>query len=357
MSDQDDSEKTEEPTQKKLDDARTKGQVATSREVNHWIMFVAMAVFLLGLAPPLANDISLAMIGFLESPHSVEITAKSLPIILAAALADVAMAIAPTAALFIVAAFLAGVLQNGMLFSPESIKPSLEKISPLAGIKRMFSMKSIAEFAKGILKLIIVGSIAAAVVMPEMAAVETLSGMAAGDLIGRLATVAVKLLLAVLAVMTAIAVADLLYQTWEHQKQNRMSRHDMKEEYKQTDGDPMIKQRLRQIRAERSRKRMIAEVPKADVIITNPTHFAVALKYDQMAMSAPTVIAKGADTAAFRIREVARENGVPIVENPPLARAIYASVDLDQEIPEEHYKAVAEVINYVWKAKGKRPAR
>ena len=244
-----------------------------------------------------------------------------------------------------------------MLFSPESIKPSLEKISPLAGIKRMFSMKSIAEFAKGILKLIIVGSIAAAVVMPEMAAVETLSGMAAGDLIERLATVAVKLLLAVLAVMTAIAVADLLYQKWEHQKQNRMSRHDMKEEYKQTDGDPMIKQRLRQIRAERSRKRMIAEVPKADVIITNPTHFAVALKYDQMAMSAPTVIAKGADTAAFRIREVARENGVPIVENPPLARAIYASVDLDQEIPEEHYKAVAEVINYVWKAKGKRPAR
>ncbi|MGZ0188553.1 MAG: flagellar biosynthesis protein FlhB [Alphaproteobacteria bacterium] len=351
---EDDSEKTEDASQKRLDDSRDKGQVPSSKEVNHWIMFLAMAIFLLGLAPPMARDLSYSLTIFLEQAHAMEITEESLPRILAATLGNVGMAIAPLAALFMVAAFGAGVIQNGFLFSAESLKPTLDKISPLAGIKRMFSMKSLAEFAKGILKLIIVGSIAAAVVMPEMLAVETLAGLAAGDLIDRIADIVAKLLLAVLSVMTAIAAADFLYQKYEHHKKLRMSRQDMKEEYKQSEGDPIIKQRLRQIRSERSRKRMIAEVPKADVVITNPTHFAVALKYDDMAMGAPIMLAKGVDKAALRIREVAKENGVPIVENPPLARALYASVGLEEQIPEEHYRAVAEVINYVWKLKGKR---
>lgn len=350
---EDQSEKTEEPTQKRLDDARQKGQVPSSREVNHWIMFLAAAIFLLGLAPPMAKDITRSMATFLEQPHAIRITPLSLQDVLIDALSDVGMAVAPVAALFIVAAFAAGVIQNGFLFSAESIKPTPDKISPIAGVKRMFSLKSLAEFAKGILKLTIVGAIATAVVMPELSAIETISGIAAGALIDRQADVAAKLLLAVLAVMTVIAAADFLYQRWEHQKKLRMSRQDMKEEFKQTEGDPIVKQRLRQIRAERSRKRMIAEVPNADVVITNPTHFAVALKYDQMNMGAPTVLAKGVDKAALRIREVANENDVPIVENPPLARALYASVGLDEEIPEEHYRAVAEVINYVWKLKGR----
>jgi len=351
---EDDSEKTEEPTQKRLDDARQKGQIPSSREVNHWIMFLAAAVFLLGLAPTMAEDVAATLATFLERPHAMDVTSVALPGLIGDLLGKVALAMAPTAGLFIVAAFAAGMVQNGFVFSAESIKPSLEKISPLAGLKRMFSLKSFAEFAKGILKLVIVGAIATAVVMPDLEAIETVAGMGAAELVGRLDDVAAHMLLAVLAVMTAIAAADVLYQRWEHMKKLRMSRQDLKEEYKQTEGDPMIKQRLRQIRAERSRRRMIAEVPKADVIVTNPTHFAVALKYDSMYMGAPVVKAKGVDRAALRIREVAAEHGVPIVENPPLARALYASVDLEQEIPEEHYRAVAEVINYVWKLKGTR---
>jgi flagellar biosynthetic protein FlhB len=190
--------------------------------------------------------------------------------------------------------------------------------------------------------------------MLEMAAIETVAGMGAAELINKLAAVCARLVMAVLAIMTLIASVDFRYQRWEHMKKLRMSRQDLKEEYKQTEGDPLIKQRLRQIRMDRARKRMIAEVPKADVVITNPTHFAVALKYDTMHMNAPMVLAKGVDKAAFRIREVAEEHGIPIVENPPLARGLYANVGLEEEIDEEHYRAVAEVINYVWKLKGRK---
>lgn len=354
MADEDDSEKTEEPSHKKLEDAREKGQVPTSREFNHWIIFVAAAIFLFGLAPGLADDVTTSMRAFLERPHTFSITAESVPLIIGGALSSLGMAMAPTAALFLVAGAAAGILQTGILFSTESIQPKLEKISPIAGVKRMFSLRSLTEFGKGILKLIIVGSIAAAVIMPEMEAIETVSGMGAADLIHRLAEVAGRLLMAVLSIMTLIAAADFLYQRWEHIKKLRMSRQDLKDEYKQTEGDPLIKQRLRQIRMDRARKRMIAEVPKADVIITNPTHFAVALKYDTLHMNAPMVLAKGADKAAFRIREIAKEHGIPIVENPPLARGLYANVGIDEEIDEENYRAVAEVINYVWKLRGRK---
>ena len=353
---EDDSEKTEDPSQKRLDDARNKGQVASSREVNHWIMFLAATIFLLGLLPGMMKDLAATLGVVFEGAHLFEATAPGTPIIIADILSDIGLAVAPTVALFMVAAFASGVIQNGFLFSAESIKPTLDKISPIAGVKRLFALKSLAEFFKGILKLVIVGSIAAAVVMPEMATIEAISGMAAAPLLERMGDIAARLLMAVLAIMTAIAAADFLYQRWEHQKKLRMSRQDQKEEYKQTEGDPIVKQRLRQIRAERARKRMIAEVPKADVVVTNPTHFAVALKYDQMTMNAPMVLAKGVDKAALRIREVANENNVPIVENPPLARALYATADLEEEIPEEHYRAVAEVINYVWKLKGRNRA-
>jgi len=353
---EDDSEKTEEPTQKRLDDAREKGQTPTSREVNHWIMFLAAAVFLMGLAPTMAEDIAVSMSAFFAQPHAIDVTSGALPELLGDALTRVGLAVAPVAALFIVAAFGAGVVQNGFMFTPESIKPSLDKISPLSGAKRLFSLKSLAEFVKGILKLAIVGSIATAVMLPELTAIETISGIGAAELIARVNHIASTVLLAVIAVMTVIAAADFLYQRWEHIKKLRMSRQDMKEEFKQTEGDPIIKQRLRQIRAERSRKRMIAEVPKADVIVTNPTHFAVALKYDQLTMDAPVVKAKGVDRSALRIREVGKEHNIPIVENPPLARALYASVDLEEQIPEEHFRAVAEVINYVWKLNGRKHA-
>ena len=181
--------------------------------------------------------------------------------------------------------------------------------------------------------------------------------MAVDDMLAMVRLVAAKVIVGVLTVMTVITLIDVIYQRFMHTKELRMTKQQVKDEHKQSEGDPLIKSRLRQIRVERARKRMMAAVPEADVVITNPTHFAVALKYDQKSMEAPRVVAKGVDNVALRIREVAEENDVAVVENPPVARALHASVDIDQEIPPEHYKAVAEIIGYVMRLKQGLPAR
>ena len=174
------------------------------------------------------------------------------------------------------------------------------------------------------------------------------------QLLEEIQTLVVRLLIGAAAIMAVIAVADYIYQKYEHIKQLKMSRQEIRDEHKQSEGDPHVKARLRQIRHERARQRMMSAVPQADVVVTNPTHFAVALKYDTETMAAPVVVAKGVDNVAFRIREVADENDVPIVENPPLARALFGGVELDQQIPEEHYQAVAQIISYVYRLKGRR---
>ena len=349
MAEADDSEKTEQPTQKRLDDAREKGQVAASREINHWFMFLGAAIFVMMFAPAMLEGMGLALIRFVEQPHLITSDGGSMRDALLEMCGRVALLLALPAGLLLVAAAAPGVLQNGFLFSTESIKPKLDKISPLAGAKRLFSLRSLMEFAKGLIKLAIVGTVLAMLLWPEFDRLELAVGLEAAALLDLIGSLTARLLIGVLAVMTLIAALDFLYQKFEHLKQLRMSRQELKEEFKQSEGDPMIKQRLRQIRIERSRRRMLAAVPDADVVITNPTHFAVALKYDPARMSAPTLVAKGADHVAARIREVARENGVPLVENPPLARALHAGVELDQEIPAEHYRAVAEIISYIWK--------
>jgi flagellar biosynthetic protein FlhB len=225
----------------------------------------------------------------------------------------------------------------------------------MAGAKRLFSSRSLVEFAKGLLKLGIVGGVSWYLMRPEFDRLERFTGFDVMQMLAVLNDLSLRLMGAVLAVMTAIAGLDFFYQKFQLMKSLRMSREDMREEYKQQEGDPMIKGRLKQLRLERARRRMMAEVPKADVVITNPTHFAVALRYDQTAMAAPRVVAKGADLVAKRIRELAEEAKVPIVENPPLARALFATVELDQEVPPEHYKAVAKVISYVMALRGRRP--
>jgi len=189
------------------------------------------------------------------------------------------------------------------------------------------------------------------VIWPDRDMVLDMPSMEVQDVLAMVRLEAVKVVIAVLSVMTIVTLIDVLYQRYQHLKEMRMTKQQVKDEHKQSEGDPMIKGRLRQIRAERARKRMMAAVPEADVVITNPTHFAVALKYDQATMAAPKLLAKGVDNLAFKIREVAEENDIPIVENPPVARALHAAVDIDQEIPPEHYKAVAEIIGYVMNLK------
>ncbi len=355
--DSDDAQKTEEPTPRKLEEARKKGQVANSREVNHWFLILAGAVAFMAFAPSMSKDLVSSMSRFITEPDLFVADRAGFGRALSDLGGDVLMAMLPFMAVLLIAAFLAGIVQTGFLISVDRIKPELSKISVLKGVKRLFSLKSVAEFLKSIFKLVIVGSVVAALLSPIFDNLPYLITLATGDVMDVLLSLAVRLFVGVLAVMTVITVADVLYQKFEHTKSQRMSRQEIKDELKQTEGDPQIKARLRQIRTERARRRMMASVPEADVVITNPTHVAVALKYDPDAMSAPRLLAKGADAVAARIRQVAKENDVPLVENPPLARALFASVDIDAEIPPEHYKAAAEIISYVFQLRGRTMPR
>lgn len=349
--DQDDSQKTEEPTQKKLDDARKKGQTALSREVNHWFMILAGFLIILAFAPAMLRDLANGFSGYLAGVHAVPTDRAGLGNAMVDALVAAAKALL-VPMIVIMAAGIGGTLvQTGPIASVERLKPKLDKISLIKGLKRQFSLKSIAEFVKGILKLVIVGAVGVLLLMPMMMSIEHYAGIPMLQMLSETRGLAIRLMIGVLSVMTVIAGLDLLYQRFEFNKSMRMSKQELKDEMKQTEGDPMIKARLRQIRTERARRRMMTQVPKADVIITNPTHFAVALQYDPQAMEAPILLAKGVDLIAQKIREVALEHEIPIVENPPLARALHASVELDQQIPPEHYRAVAEIISYVFKLK------
>lgn len=352
---EDKSQKTEEPTQKKLDDARKKGQVASSREVNTWFILLTGTIILL-LAPLAMDRMGNILSRFLSQSHALPVDGPGVMRLGATTMLEMGAVMAPAFLAFMVAAVAAGVVQNGFLLTADKIQPKLENISLLKGVKRMFSLRSIVEFGKGILKMAIVGAVAFALIEPEVERISTAISMAPPDILRLVWSLALRMIAGVVAVITIIAGVDFLYQKFEFQKSMRMSRQDIKDEMKQTEGDPIIKSRLRQLRIERSRKRMMAAVPEADVVIANPTHYAVALKYTSGEMAAPVVVAKGVDHIALRIREVAKESDVPIVENPPLARALHGGVEIDQAIPETYYRAVAEVIGYVWRLKGKRRA-
>ncbi|MFT5486887.1 MAG: flagellar biosynthetic protein FlhB [Paracoccaceae bacterium] len=353
----DKSQKTEEPTQKKLDDSRKKGEIANSREVSHWFMILAATIIVALMAPSLSTDVKLVLQKFLAMPHAMPIEKGNLATIVGDVAAEIGFIMIIPAVLFLAAAFGSSIVQGGLVVAVERITPKLDRASPLAGMKRLFSFKSVAEFLKGIFKITIVGAVATMLVLPYFEGLEQLVKM---EMIGAAAilhSLVSRLLVGVLAVVTVIAVIDFLYQRFEHMKQMRMSHQEIKDEFKQTEGDPMIKGRLRQIRQERARQRMTSAVPEASVVITNPTHFAVALKYELNEMDAPVLLAKGQDFLALKIREIAEEHNIPIIENPPIARALYAGVEVDQEIPPEHFKAVAEIIGYVFRLKGKMPKK
>jgi flagellar biosynthetic protein FlhB len=237
-------------------------------------------------------------------------------------------------------------IQHRLVWTAEPLKPKLSKVSPAAGFGRLFSKQSLANFAKGLVKLAIVSAVMTALMWPERRRLDALIGTDPAALLGVTQSLALSMLGAVVAVLAIVAAADYLFQYRQWHERQKMSIRELKEEFKQTDGDPMIKAKIKQIRQMRARKRIMAAVPSASVVITNPTHFAVALKYER-GMNAPVCVAKGADLIARKIREVATHHNIPIVENPPLARALHGTVEIDQEIPSEHYQAVAEVIGYV----------
>jgi flagellar biosynthetic protein FlhB len=354
--DQDPENKTEQPSHKRLEEAFKKGNIPFSREVTSFLMIALMAAIVAWFSPRILKNARELLFPYIANSYDIPTDTASIGYLLRNVAFGSLGVIAVPLIGGIVIAIGASWLQNGMVLSNEPLMPKLERISPLAGIKRIFSMRSVVEFLKSIIKIIIVGYVAFVAVYPEMRGLEQLPNRDTEDMLIFLAMLATRMTIGVAIAMFFIAILDVIYQRFQHNKSLRMSRQEVKDEYKQSEGDPVIKQRLRRLRMERARNRMMATVPKADVVITNPTHFAVALAYDQATMKAPKVVAKGQDLIALRMRELAEENDVPVVENPPLARALYSSCELEKEIPVAHYEAVAKVISYVYQLKKKKIA-
>jgi flagellar biosynthetic protein FlhB len=339
-------DRTEEPTQKKLDEAIQRGDVAKSVEINTLFVLGGFALSLLLLSSYVARTLALDLRGFLMNAHQVPAEGAGLMSVGQKALWTSLLAAGLPIAVVSAAALMGGALQHRPLWTFEPLTPKFSRISPMSGLKRLFGKEAFVQFGKGLVKIGIVGAVASTVLWGERDRLEGLARLEPGALLPVLLVLATKLMGGVLAVYAFLAIGDAVYQRISWHKRQRMSKQELKEEYKNTEGNPEVKAKLKQIRASRVKKRMMAAVPTATVVITNPTHYAVALKYER-GMAAPICVAKGVDAIALKIRSVATEHGVAIVENPPLARSLHATVEIDEEIPVEHYKAVAEVIGAI----------
>jgi flagellar biosynthetic protein FlhB len=290
---------------------------------------------------------------FLAEPDQIGTDPGSLRILMGMLMMKLLVILGPMLGFMMISGLAANLLQHRPVFTFERLKPDISKLNPLNGFKRLFGTDGLLNMVKGLIKMGIVGAAIWTQLWPERAMLEQTLTQSPAAIAGDMSHLLFKVLETTLGCMLVIAGGDYLFQRFQFMKRNRMSKQEIKEEFKQTEGDPHIKGKLKQIRMEKAKKRMIAAVPKATVVITNPTHFAVALHYESGKTLAPVCVAKGADALALRIREVAKQHEVPIVENPPLARALYASVEVDNQIPVEHFKAVAQVIGYVMKLSGK----
>jgi flagellar biosynthesis protein FlhB len=347
MADENDSsDKTQDPTQKRLDDAQDRGDVAKSQEVNTWFMIAGATLVLStfggsigsGIQMPLRNLIANSWMIHADGPGLMQL-AHSLEYMLIAALGVPLLMLA-------LSAIAGNMIQHRLVWSGEALKPKFSKVSPASGAKRIFGKQAAANFAKGIFKLVALGAVMTTILWPERHRLESFMRFDPDAILGVTTSLTLHLMGAVVAMLAVVAIADYFFQYRQWYERQKMSLQEMKEEFKQSEGDPHVKGRIRQLRQARMRKRMMAAVPKASVIITNPTHYAVALSYER-GMSAPICVAKGVDLIALKIREVAGQHDIPIVENVPLARALHATVEIDDEIPVEHYHAVAEIIGYV----------
>jgi flagellar biosynthetic protein FlhB len=346
--DQHDTDRSEDPTQKRLDEALERGDVVKSQEVNTWFVLAGGTLVLAAFSGSMGGGLTATFRGLLANSYQIPVDGRGLMAIVGRIEREVLAAVAIPIVLLMLAAIAGSMIQHRLVWSAEPLKPKLSKISPAAGLKRMFSVQALANFAKGLIKLVLIGAVMTAMLWPQRSRLE---GVVQTDILATLMltrSLALQVLGVVIAILFFVAAADYLFQYRQWYERQKMSVREMKDEFKQTEGDPMIKGKIRQLRQSRMRKRMIAAVPKASVVITNPTHYAIALRYES-GMNAPLCLAKGVDALALKIREVAGEHAIPVVENPPLARALHATVEVDREIPPEHYKAVAEIIGYVMK--------
>jgi len=348
----DQESKTEDPSQKRLDEAHKRGDVVKSQEVTSWFMLAGSAGVFVSLAPATSAALMDSLKTLIANADQFQIGGAALGAFWSGLAGAIVLVTLIPLVVLAGCAVAGNLVQHRMLISAESLKPKLEKISPFSGFKRLFSKESLVNFVKGLAKLGIVGAAMCFALWPEIDSLDTMMTADVAVILAEFQTIGLKVFGASLVAVTLIAAVDYGYQRQKWFKRQMMTLQEVKDEFKQSEGDPKIKGRIRQIRQEKSRQRMMAAVPAATVVITNPTHFAVALKYDR-SMAAPRCVAKGADAIALRIREVAKSHDVPIVENPPLARALFASVDIDETIPGEHFKAVAEIIGFVMRLKKK----
>lgn len=347
-------EKTEKATPKKRQDSRKKGQVLKSPDVTSAIVLLSVFVFLFFFASFLRTEIfSFFSVTFTKYMLIETLSIDTAIIIYKDMLLEMAMVLLPIMLVAVVAAVAANYFQFGLLFTTEPLKFDLKKIDPIKGLKRIFSLKAIIELLKSILKISFIGSVTTLILWMNLEQVLSLSFKKAWDTLSTVGWLTGTMGIAASCVLLFISILDFFYQKYDYEKNLKMSKQDIKDEHKNSDGDPIIKSRIRQRQREMAMRRMMQEIPTADVVITNPTHFAIALKYDDESMDAPTVVAKGVDFVAQKIKLIAKENNVVMVENRPLARSMYDQVEVGQRIPDEFFKAVAEVLAYVYRIKQK----
>ena len=350
MAEQEGQEKTEVPTEKKRRESREEGQVAFSKELSSAALLAGIVLTLVATSPIILDAMRQLMSQiFRDLAQSEELSIDSIFTLSGEILSIILPAFAPFAAVIIFVGIFASVLQVGVLITFKAISPKFNKISPLTGLKRLFSSQSLADFLKSMAKLIIVGFVGYLTYIEKITELNGLSVSTPESILIYNFTVVAEVAGKIVLALVAIAIFDYFYQRWHHEQQLMMTKQEVKDETKQTEGDPQLKARIRQIQREMSNARMMQEVPKADAVIVNPTHFSVAILYDRDVMTAPEVIAKGADHLALRMRTVARENNVPILERPELARDLYANVEIGDDIPERFYKAIAEILAFVYR--------
>jgi flagellar biosynthetic protein FlhB len=340
----DDDSRTEAASQKRIDRAAEEGQVALSREVVGWVALLFATLAAAIMLPGQTTTLMRLLRNLLEQAHGLPMDAAAGALLQAAA-----MLVLPVAAGAALGALLATLVQTRGVMSFSGLAPKLEKLSPIAGFKRLVGTEALAEMARTLVKLMLVGA-ALWWAVGDLNGLQAALHLPPGGLIARSGQVALHLMAAALAAFTAIAIADLLWVRLRHLRQLRMTKQELKDEAKESEGDPHLRARRREMQRRFGRTRMLASVPGAAVVVTNPTHYAVALAYGG-SDAAPRLVAKGVDSMAARIRAAAEAAGVPLVANPPLARALH-QLDLEQEIPAEHYQAVAEIIAFVWRRRG-----
>ncbi len=344
-------EKTEKATPKKREDAKKKGQTAKSQDVNTAIILLAVFLFLTFSASYIADIVFDLFHQTFQEYMLMELTENTVQVITMDIMKEVALLLGPIMLVALLAGLVSNYIQVGVMFTTEPLQPKLEKIDPIKGFKRIFSLRAIVELLKSILKISFVGAITFVILWMNIDQVLSLSLKSVGDSLATMASLTVQMGIAASLALLFLSLFDFLYQRYDFEKNIRMSKQDLKDEHKNIEGDPLIKSKIKQRQREMAMRRMMQEVPDADVVITNPTHFAIALKYDENKMDAPFVVAKGVDYLAQKIKYIANENDIVMVENRPLARSLYESAEIGDAVPEEFFKAVAEILAYVYRIK------